>query len=88
MIAHGEFGRLFRDHKQPVEGALPFTKQWARKLMRVASNPSVANGKHAFLLPADIESVYELTKLPEEALTAAIEDGRVRPDMTREEAKA
>lgn len=86
-LEHGEFGRLFAGHPQAVEGALTISPRWARVLMSIASNRSIANGKHASVLPADITSVQLLARLPEAELEAAIAAGTVRPDMRREDVR-
>jgi hypothetical protein len=56
-------------------------------LMVIASNRSIANGKHASVLPADITSVHLLARLPEDELEQAIAAGTVRPDMRREDVR-
>lgn len=87
-LPHGEFGKLFVDHKEPVEGALPFTQNWSNKLMRLAANPVISNCDHDHNLPADLNTVYELAAIPAPDLQQAIESGDVRPTMTRDDAKA
>jgi len=89
-VPHGQFGRYFSDSEQPVEDPLPFNRKWAHRLMLVAHNPvlSSSNVHHDGHLPTDINTVYELATLPQPALEAAIEAGRITPDLTRAEAKA
>jgi N6-adenosine-specific RNA methylase IME4 len=87
-LPHGQFGRLFADHAEPVEGALPFTRNWAWKLMQLAENGAIGNVEHAQHLPRDIETVCHLASIPTADLEAAIADGRVTPHTTRDEAKA
>lgn len=62
----------------------------ARKMMAVAGHPVLANQErvHDLPLPPSWGTLYELTKVPEPELTAAIEAGVVRPDMPRKEAAA
>jgi hypothetical protein len=86
---HGQFGRHFSDHAEPVEGALPFTKRWAQKLMVMADNPVIeaAKANHDSPLPSDLNTVYELATMTAPALEAAIEAGKVTPATTRAEAK-
>jgi hypothetical protein len=90
-LPHGEFGRLFAEHENAVEGALPFSVSWASKLMRIASNEAVVALSHAKVseakLPADIEKVYLLSRLPAEELQAAVDRGDVMPDMSRADAR-
>lgn len=84
---HGQFGRHFSDHAEPVEGAMPFGWARANKLMRLASNQTLSNSAHARNLPADLDAVYELATMTAPALEAAIEAGKVTPATTRAEAK-
>lgn len=89
-VPHGQFGRYFSDSEQPVEDPLPFATTWARMLMTMAQNPAIAHAKqqHADVLPHDITTLYQLAALPPPAIEAAIEAGRITPDLTRAEAKA
>lgn len=87
-LPHGEFGRLFHDHANPADGALPFNSQWARRLMAIAANESIAKRHHDVVLPSDLNAVYELAALPAPELEKAIESGEVTPKTTRAEAKA
>lgn len=87
-LPHGEFGRLFSGHESPVQDHLPFTAQWGRRLMRIASNPLLADGKHAFALPSDLEAMHELATMKAAELSAAIDAGKVTPETTRKEAKS
>lgn len=86
-LPHGEFGKLFRDHTSPVEGALPFNWNWANKLMVIAANDAIADCSHDNNLPHDLNTVYQLSLMAGKKLEKAIEKGDVRPDMTRAEAK-
>lgn len=86
-LPHGEFGRLFRDHESPVEGALQFSASWARKLMAIGANDAITNRSHANDLPPDIETVYVLSRLPAAEIEAAIERGDVSPGMRRGDAR-
>lgn len=86
-LGHGEFGRLFADHPNPIDGALSFSSSWARKLMAIGGNPALANRDSSHDLPANINTVYVLSRLPEPDLAAAIARGDVRPDMRHAEAR-
>lgn len=86
-LPHGEFGRLFCDHDDAVPSALPFTRRWGSNLMAMAQNGAIVNGKHASHLPADLETVAVLARIPSEALEAAIQAGSVSPAMRRGDAR-
>lgn len=90
-LDHGEFGRLFADHPNPIEGALKFSIRWAQKLMAIGGHASIAaNAKCTSLLevfPPSVETVYVLSRLPAPELDDAIARGDVRPDMRHAEAR-
>lgn len=87
VLPHGEFGRLFRDHENAVQHALPFSSSWAQRLMSIAGHPALANPEHAPHLPTDLQTVYVLSRVPTGELEAAIERGDVTPDMRRADAR-
>jgi hypothetical protein len=80
-LDHGEFEAMIRDE-------LPFSPSTARKLMIIAAHPVLANRAHANALPASWGTLYELSKLNQEDLKRAIEDGVVNSKMERKEAVA
>lgn len=91
-LPHGEFGRLFAEHENAVDDAMKLSPRWAQKLMTIAANAAIAeasapNATHATHLPADVETVYLLARLPDPELRAAMEDGRVSADMRRADAR-
>lgn len=90
-LGHGEFGRLFADHPNPIDGALTFSIRWAQKLMAIGGHASIAaNAKSTSLLevfPPSVETVYVLSRLPAPDLEEAIKRGDVRPDMRHAEAR-
>lgn len=78
-LPHGDFRRM-------VEELLPFSTRTAQMLMAVARHPWIGNAKHASLLPPHWYTLYELSRLPEDALERAASEGILRPDMDRNEA--
>lgn len=86
--AHGEFGRYFSDHEDKAEGALPFTRKWAHRIMTIAESDAIQHVHQDGHLPPDLNTVYELATMTAPALEAAIEAGKVTPNTTRAEAKA
>jgi hypothetical protein len=89
-LDHGEFGRLFADHPNPIENALKFSSSWARKLMAIGGHPAIANRSctnDLTALPASIETVYVLSRLPAPEIEQAIARGEVRPDMRHADAR-
>ena len=77
-LPHGAFERM-------VENDLPFAARTAQRLMAVAADERLANPTHVSLLPPSWGTLYELTKLPDDAFGEAIERGIIRPDMQRKD---
>jgi hypothetical protein len=78
-LAHGDFGEM-------IKSDLPFSASTAQMLMKIARTPELAKTQNIQLLPPHWGTLYELTKLKPETLSAAIAEGRVRPDMERKDA--
>jgi hypothetical protein len=71
--------------KQAVETSrFPFSLQTAYKLIAVAE--TFAHWAKTDSLPASWRTLYELSRLPPDRLSAAIDSGEVHPMMTRAEA--
>lgn len=81
-LAHGEWVRMFED------SLVPFTVNTAQRLMKVAEHPQISNAAHAQYLPPSWYSLYELTKVEPQRLTAAFKDGIITPDMERRDVSA
>ena len=80
-LEHGEFEAMIREE-------LPFTESTARRLMNIALHPVLANRAHVNDLPASWGTLYELSKMKQEDLERAIEDGVVHPKMERKDTVA
>jgi hypothetical protein len=85
---HGEFLRLFKGNENAVSDPVPFCERSARMLMDVASHPVLSNRNHGSDLPASWRTLYELTKLDDEALIAGIKAGEIHAEMSRSDASA
>lgn len=75
-LPHGEFTDMAETH-------LPFKINTAQRLMAIASDPRLSNAAHVQHLPTHWGTLYELTKLDDDAFAARIEDGTINPDMER-----
>lgn len=80
-LPHGEFEAM-------VNADLPFKTRAAEMFMAIASNSVLSKAQHVALLPPSWGTLYELSRLPEKRLLAAIESGEVTPEMERGEAQA
>jgi len=78
-LPHGEWTAM-------VEELLPFSSRTAQKLMGIARNSWIADSTHMTLLPPAWSTLYELSRLPEDALERAAAEGLLRPEMERNEA--
>ena len=77
-LPHGEFEAM-------VESDLPFGARTAQRLMAIASHPILTRATHVSVLPAAWGTLYELTKLPDDIIEAALADGSITPRMERKD---
>lgn len=80
-MKHGSFEMMIRTK-------LPFNESTAQRLMKIAEHAVLSKAAHVQLLPPSWGTLYELTKVPEPKLIAAINDGTVNPKMQRRDVKA
>jgi hypothetical protein len=80
-LEHGQFEAM-------VERDLPFGPRTARMLMAVARDPLLSDRNHGSVLPPSWRTLYELSRLPEPVLEAALADGRITPAMERKQVPA
>jgi len=59
------------------------SRRWAEQLMSIARNAALTDAKHVSQLPADTQSLYQLSRLPAEVIEANIETGAISPDLSR-----
>src|ERR1700730_16922526 len=79
-LDHGEFQAM-------IESSLDFKQRMAEMLMSIYRDPRLSNPQHVALLPNTVGTLYELTRLKDDAFAARIADGTIRPDMERKEAE-
>ncbi|MDI3462128.1 MAG: hypothetical protein OJF50_000949 [Nitrospira sp.] len=79
MLPHGEFQHIFVD--------LPFDRRTAELYMSIARNTVLSNAKYVSHLPSTVSVLYELSRLPESVLEAALSDGTIPPNLRREDAR-
>jgi len=77
-LPHGEFGAM-------CESDLPFNPRTAQRLMAIASDPRLTDPTLASHLPPSWDTLYLLTRLPDDELQARLNDGTIHPDMRRTE---
>jgi hypothetical protein len=89
-----EAGRLLIDAKADlthggftpmIESDLPFGERTAQMLMKIASDPRIADPKHASLLPPHWATLHALTLLPDAEFKRAIEQKIINPEMARKD---
>lgn len=86
-----ETGRLLIEAKRDLPGGfeamiasdLPFKRDTAYRLMKVADNPVLSDVAHRATLPPSWRTLYELTKLPDDVLRAKLADGTINPSIER-----
>lgn len=86
----------FTDWERWCRDSVGISRQTAFRLMTIAGHAVLSNVAHVqhltaeggCVLPSSWSTLYELSRLDPHLLEAAITDGRVRPDLTRKDAKA
>src|SRR5271165_651243 len=68
-----------------VETDLPFQRNTAQRLMKIAADSRLANRAHVPLLPPSWGTLYELTKLDDDTFDQKVRDGTINPEMQRKE---
>lgn len=77
-LPHGAFTKM-------IEADLPFGARTARKLMAIAADQRLAERTHESVLPPHWGTLYELTRLDDEAFDRSMAEGVIRPEMERRE---
>src|SRR5262245_59343662 len=78
-LGYGGYGTLFADNGRRVRG---FNQDRAERLRAIAANPVLANSANWRKLPTAERTLFELTRLPEQVLRAALDNDRIHPEMT------
>ena len=79
-LDHGQFEKM-------IDNELPFGPSTTQRLMKIGRDKRLTNPAHGPLLPPSWRTLYELTKLSDAEFYAMLADGRIRPDMERDEAR-
>jgi len=74
--------------EQWVKAEVGISPAKARMLMDISAHAAFANRQHVNDLPASWGTLYELSQLDPPLLEAAIQAGRVHPELERKQAKA
>src|SRR5690242_14481493 len=77
-LPHGEFLAMTRRQ-------LPFGPRHAQRLMSIADNPRISNATRVSHLPCSVGTLYQLSKLPPEQFDALLADGKIHPEMRRDD---
>jgi hypothetical protein len=80
-LEHGEFEKM-------IESNLPFDASTAQRLMKIARDPRLQKAARAQVLPMAWSTLYELTKLDDEAFKQAVTSGAIHRQTTRSDAVA
>jgi len=68
-----------------VSEDLSRSRRWAEQLMSIGRNTALIAAKHVSQLPADTQSLYQLSRLTPEVIEANLEIGTISPDLKRGE---
>lgn len=78
QLEHGEWLQMIRTN-------LPFKECTAQRLMKISRDERLTNAANVPFLPRSRETLYELTKLPDEVFQKKIADGTINPEMQRQD---
>jgi hypothetical protein len=84
-LPHGEFLDMFRRNSETGRRDLPFGERTAQKLMAIARHPVLSDPSHESHLPPHVETLYLLTKLPQDQLEQMLTDGTITAETERKE---
>jgi hypothetical protein len=84
-VPRGDFLRMFQGHARAIGHPLPFGGRTAQMFMAIAAHPVLSDPNHGSSLPNHWRTLYELSHLPVSMLTKALADGRVYPEMARQD---
>jgi N6-adenosine-specific RNA methylase IME4 len=75
-LPHGAFSEM-------IQRDLPFKASTAQRLMKIAADERLTDAAHVQLLPPHWGTLYELTKLSDDAFKAKIASGAIHPELER-----
>ena len=78
-LAHGEW--------QKVCASQHFHNRTAERLMAISRDERLLNPTHVSLLPNEWGTLYEITRLDDEAFARRLDDGTINPTMERSDLK-
>jgi hypothetical protein len=84
-LGYRGYGELFEDNSRRVRG---FNEDRAGKLRTIAAKRVLSIPANLRKLPAVEVILFELSKLPDNVLQAAFDDGRIHPEMTGKDVEA
>lgn len=76
-LEHGEF--------EAMVATLPFKIRKAEMLMEIYRDQRLVNPQYVALLPNELGTLYDITRLKEDKFQSAITSGTIRPDIERKE---
>src|SRR5262245_30550609 len=84
-LGYGGYGTLFEDNGRRVRGV---NEDRAGKLRAIAANQVLSKPANLRKLPPVEFTLFELSKLPDNVLQTAFDDGRIHPEMTGKDVEA
>ncbi len=87
QLGHGNFLRLFANHKNALPEPVRCAPQHARRYMEIASNAVLSDGTSMFHLPQEMTLLYELSRIDEPGLKVAFAEGWITPFIKKKDIK-
>lgn len=86
-LGHGQFMRLFANHRDPLPDPVRCSHSYAKEFMAIASNEVLANSQNSGHLPPTVDVIYALSKIDAPGLKVAFQEGWVTPFTRKKDVK-
>lgn len=87
QLGHGNFLRLFANHRDPLPEPVRCSPQYARQFIEIAKNETLSNGNNSLYLPPTVDVLYALSKIDEPGLKVAFSEGWITPFTRKKDVK-
>jgi len=87
QLGHGQFLRLFANHRDPLPEPVRCHHQTARRYMSVSANEELSKSTSMLNLPSDVTLLYDLSRIDEPGLKVAFKEGWITPYIKKKDIK-
>lgn len=84
-LPHGQWERMFKNHKNKVAGPIPFSLRTAQTLMAIIRHPCLPKARYVALLPPNWPVLGEIARLDKNEFNLGLERKVIHPECTRKQ---